>query len=336
MTGLEILIAVIATIWVLKNAFVDGAFAVRGKASPRLARRLTANGGRRYGAGSYLADLWSDTWRGFRERREARMAGLTPPPHQQGWLGRTYGRLRGRITGWWDGATTRVESRRQAEAIQGEEQRPASRWRRFTDRVMGRDASAWPAVQRRPGEDFAGRPKGNGGERQPPQAGTDAPKPAGGDGEKPGRPQQDEGNGKPPNGHAPVELVGAPVRTPIGDPTERSGTKDHPRAQGAGEDNQKENDMSEVTGLATAINYAGAQQQANEAAVSQWEQFLASLQAGEVSGEPIAAAQRAMEAHQAAAAAAAEAQGALLRHQQVKEAYDANQDAGSKRFVTSE
>lgn len=334
MTGLEILIAVIATIWVLKNAFVDGAFAVRGQASPRLAARLAGRQGR-YGPIKYLGDSLSDFWRGMRERREARMAGLAPPPRQQGWLGRTYGRMRGRITGWWDNATTRVDNRRQAEAIRGEERKPASRWQRFTDRLMGRDASAWPAVQRRPGEDFTGRPLRNGDDGQPPKAGQDKPepKPAG---EKAAEPEADKADEKPANGHTPVDLNGAPARTPIGDPAERAGATDHPRAQGAGEENQKENGMAEVTGLGSAIAYAGGQAESAQQAVTSWEQFISSLNRGEVSGTSIAAAQRAMEAQQVAAQAAQEAHDTLSSHTQVTEAYQSTDGAGTREFVTTE
>lgn len=332
MTGLEILIAVIATIWVLKNAAVDTAFAVRGKVSPRMQARAG-----RGEAGRYFAGLWSDTWRGMRERREARLAGLTPPPRQQGWLGRTYGRMRGRVTGWWDGATTRVDNRRQAELIQGQERLRTSRWQRFKDRMLGRDAQAWPAYRRRPGEDFAGRStRGSGNNRQPPQPERGKPDQADTGSEKPTDPEAEKAGEKPTNGHTPVELTGAPVRTPIGDPAERSGATDHPRAQGEGEDNQKENGMAEVTGLGSAIAYAGGQAESAQQAVTSWEQFISSLNHGEVSGEAVAAAQRAMEAQQMAAQAAQAAHDTLSSHTQVTEAYQSTDGAGSREFVTTE
>lgn len=94
--------------------------------------------------------------------------------------------------------------------------------------------------------------------------------------------------------------------------------------------------MAEVTGLGTALSYAGAQQEAHTRAVADGEGFAAALSANEVSGEAVEAAQRAMELEQQCAAEWGRVHAALGRHMQVAEAYAANRDAGNKQFVTSE
>jgi hypothetical protein len=92
----------------------------------------------------------------------------------------------------------------------------------------------------------------------------------------------------------------------------------------------------EITGLGTAIDYAGAQRQAAEHNAADVEAWLESLQGQDVSGEVIAAALQVVAHLQAAAAAFAQAEAALTRHQQVGEAYHANLDAGTREFVTAE
>ena len=94
--------------------------------------------------------------------------------------------------------------------------------------------------------------------------------------------------------------------------------------------------MAEVTGLASALAHATEMRKAHEESTAGAEQYAASLAAGGVTGEALAAVQQAMEAQQQAAAAWGQAEATLSRHMQVKEAYDANQDAGSKEFVTAE
>jgi hypothetical protein len=121
-----------------------------------------------------------------------------------------------------------------------------------------------------------------------------------------------------PNGHSGAD---ASTTTPA-----RSGRHQHEEGNG----------MAEATGLTSAISYADAQRQAAEGNVMEVESWIASLEAHEVTGEAVAAARQAMEQYQAAGASLARAKSALDRHMQVKEAYDANQDAGSREFVTSE
>jgi hypothetical protein len=94
--------------------------------------------------------------------------------------------------------------------------------------------------------------------------------------------------------------------------------------------------MAEATGLVSAIGYADEMRRVHEANMAEIEAWTASLRANEVSGDPITAAARAAEQTQAAAAAWDQAKTALERHMAVKEAYDANPDAGSRQFVTSE
>lgn len=94
--------------------------------------------------------------------------------------------------------------------------------------------------------------------------------------------------------------------------------------------------MAEVTGLATALAHASEMRQAHEQSVAGAEQYAASLAAGGVTGEALAAVEQAMEAQQQAAAAWAQAEATLGRHVQVRESYQANPDAGTREFVTAE
>ena len=92
----------------------------------------------------------------------------------------------------------------------------------------------------------------------------------------------------------------------------------------------------EATGLVSAMNHAEALRKTYENYAAMGDTFVASLAAGEVSGEAVAAAQRAREAEQLAAAEWAACHTALAQQLHVKEAYNAAPDAGSKQFVTSE
>src|SRR5690606_685618 len=92
----------------------------------------------------------------------------------------------------------------------------------------------------------------------------------------------------------------------------------------AGADERGDQDMSEVTGLISALTHAQQMRQAYEESTASAEQYLAGLQAGGVTGEALAAVQQAMEAQQAAAASWAQAEATLQRHMQVREAYEAN------------
>ena len=92
----------------------------------------------------------------------------------------------------------------------------------------------------------------------------------------------------------------------------------------------------EVSGLASAQNYATEMSTAMANQVPLTENFVASLQGGGVSGDAVAAAARAQELSAAASAAWTEARAALDRQNTVREAYQATPEAGNKEFVTSE
>lgn len=94
--------------------------------------------------------------------------------------------------------------------------------------------------------------------------------------------------------------------------------------------------MAEVTGLVSALAHAREMRKAFEESTAGAEQYAASLANGGVSGEALAAVQQAMEAQQAAAAAWGAAESTLEKHLSVKEAYEANPDAGHREFVTAE
>lgn len=105
----------------------------------------------------------------------------------------------------------------------------------------------------------------------------------------------------------------------------------------AGETRKKgDPQMAEVTGLASALAHAQQMRRAYEDSVTDAERYVAGLESGGVSGEALTSVQQAMEAQQAAAAAWAQAEATLTRHMAVREAYEANQGAGSREFVTSE
>jgi hypothetical protein len=320
MTGIEILIALVIAVWVLKNALVDVSFAVRGQPSPRMAARAG-----RGEAGRYLSGLWSDTWRGMRERREARLSGATPPPRAQSRLGQAFAGLRGRVTGWWDRSTTRVDNRRQAELIQGQERLHTSRWDRLKDRVMGRDADAWPQTQRKPGEDFAGRPtdqQTKSADREPakPDEPQHDPQP------KPDPqpdPQRINGQTVAQTEPEPVHLDSAPHRTPI----------DNSSAQGAGED-QEENGMAEAKGLNPTINWCETAATSAETWKPRIESVQANLRLDDSSGPALEHLTKAGEAAQLMAASIRAAQAALITHRKVDESYaGTGYQAGTKEHL---
>jgi hypothetical protein len=100
---------------------------------------------------------------------------------------------------------------------------------------------------------------------------------------------------------------------------------------------EKENNMSaEITGLQSAIAYATGSAAAAERAAGQDEMAIANLQAGGTTGAAIASLQASMEGHTQNAAHYRAAAATLTQQLQVKEAYEANQGAGEKKFVTSE
>jgi hypothetical protein len=93
---------------------------------------------------------------------------------------------------------------------------------------------------------------------------------------------------------------------------------------------------AEITGLTTAQQYAEGMKNAYQEAASGVELFTASLEGHGVSGEAVAAARRAAEMQQAAAAAWADAHAALDQQTGIREAYAAAPGAGTREFVTSE
>jgi hypothetical protein len=99
----------------------------------------------------------------------------------------------------------------------------------------------------------------------------------------------------------------------------------------------KETDLSaEITGLQSAIAFATGSAAAADQAIAQTEMAIANLQAGGTSGDAITQLQQAMENLAATAATFRAAETTLQQQLQVREAYEANQGAGHREFVTSE
>ena len=92
----------------------------------------------------------------------------------------------------------------------------------------------------------------------------------------------------------------------------------------------------EVSGHGSAKNYADAMAKAAAAAVTSLEQTIASMKTGKVGGPAIGHLGRAQEAATQMAAELRAAHGVLSRHDGVTEAYQANQDAGDKDWMTKE
>ena len=105
----------------------------------------------------------------------------------------------------------------------------------------------------------------------------------------------------------------------------------------AASDTEKEPDMSaEITGLRSAIAYAEGSATAAERAATQDEMAIAGLQAGGTTGAAITSLEASMEGHTQNAAHYRAAAAELIQQLQVAEAYEANQGAGTREFVTAE
>lgn len=307
--GFEVLLLpIIAALWLYAVIrFIGGVLAdvlawVRGKPSPRLAdmqtRSKSRGGSGRREARAYASDVWADTWRGLRKRRTARIAA-----RERGDVPPPRG---GRVSRWWGHTRERVSAWWDERTLRVDDRRQAEQIH-DTEQVNGRgtlpERVRDAVVVERISDPEATQPEPD--RREEPTPDPD--------------PTPDQ-----PTSPAPDNVIQI--------------DRDSRRADAAGgnTNQQKEQDMAEVTGLATAIRYAADQQTAHEQAVADGEGFAASLAANDVSGPAVAAARRAMELEQQTAAAWAEAAAALEQHQQVKEAYDSNPDAGRKEFVTAE
>lgn len=93
---------------------------------------------------------------------------------------------------------------------------------------------------------------------------------------------------------------------------------------------------TEVTGLATAIQYAEGVAAAHVAHSTDAETFASSLAGNGVGDDTVGLVAQAQEASAAAADAWQSVADTLHGHTGVKEAYDATPDAGDKEFVTAE
>ncbi|WP_146228122.1 hypothetical protein [Micromonospora sp. S4605] len=92
----------------------------------------------------------------------------------------------------------------------------------------------------------------------------------------------------------------------------------------------------EVSGHASAKNYADAMAKAATAAVTSLEQTIASMTAGKVGGPALGHLAKAQESATAMAAELRAAHSVLAKHDAVGEAYQANKDAGDKDWMTKE
>lgn len=242
--------------------------------------------------------------------------------------GQRYG-LRGYASDLWSDAWMVARAKREARVKQRladiEEHGPGPTWRQ---RAADRWSAAWGRWEQRMAERQARREQATARPDPEPVA------PAAPTGPDPGVPRQrvdqdpEQTNPEQEQRPEPQELTArrdAAGRWVIDTPGDQ-----------AGADERGDQDMSEVTGLISALTHAQQMRQAYEESTASAEQYLAGLQAGGVTGEALAAVQQAMEAQQAAAASWAQAEATLARHMQVREAYEANRDAGSREFVTAE
>lgn len=304
MTPFEWIIALAIIWWVIRGGLSDLVLAMRGITPPRVAegRARAAAGGRRYGLRGYASDLWSDAWKVARARREARVQQRLEHIREHG-PGPTW---RQRASERWSAAWGRWETRM------------AQRWQDRRERE-GRPAPepVAPTTDRdRPGgtQDRDQEPRGDQEDerrREPVEPVTVTPWHPDRD-----RPEPQELTARPgPGGR--WEVVDAPEAT-------------EPNPKG------RDDRMAEVTGLVSALAHATEMRRAFEESTAGAEQYLAGLEAGGVKGPALEAVQQAMEAQQAAAASWAQAEATLQRHMAVREAYEANQDAGHREFVTAE
>lgn len=299
----EWIVALAIIYWVVKGGLSDLTWAVRGQAPPRVAegRARAAAAGRRYGARNYLADLWSDGWRTARAKREARVQQRLDHIREHGpgptWRQRAGDRMSAAWGRWESRMSTRWQQRQEREGRTGPEPiTPAS------DREQTDPGKTQPERE---------QPEQTEQRREPVEPVTPTPY----------NPDQQE---------PPQELTA--VRGPDG----RWRVADPPAGGQQNQTKGRDEHMSEVTGLASALAHAAEMRAAFEESTAGAEAYLAGLENGGVSGPALAAVQQAMEAQQQAAAAWGQAEATLSRHMGVREQYEANPDAGSREFVTAE
>lgn len=306
---LELIVVLGLVYWVATGGMTDFVAVCKGQTPPRVAagRARAAAAGRRYGVRGYLGDLWSDAWVQARAKREARVKQRLADIEEHG-----------------PGPTWRQKAH----------DRMSAAWGRWEQRMAERQARREQATARPDPEPVA---------------------PAAPTGPDPGvprqrvdqDPEQEQTNPEQEQRREPVEPVTVTPWHPDRDrpepqeltarpgPGGRWEVVDTPDRQ-AGEPTRGDGDMAEVTGLGTAIAFVAGHRQANEHAVSSWEGFAASLQSGDVGGEVLAECSRAAELQAELAACCGRIEQRLQAQLNVRDAYEATPDAGSKEFVTSE
>lgn len=111
---------------------------------------------------------------------------------------------------------------------------------------------------------------------------------------------------------------------------------DWQRSDGAAANTTEETPMSEVAGLRSAIAFAAGSAASARQAVTQTEAAVSALMSGGTSGPALSGLQQAMENLTTTASSFDVAAAELRNHLQVAEAYEANQGAGNREFVTSD
>lgn len=324
---MDLLVTLIVLWWLASGGAEDLVRAWRGQPS-RLAegRARAAATGRRYGARAYLRDLYTDAWRTARARREARVAQRLEHLRAHGpgptWRDRLSDRWQAAWDRWERRMSARWDVRERTEGRPGPEPVAPTSGPGGGDHGRGWSTSSRPdpgQARPTPGHEQDSTPGG----RQTTQDRDDTPSTPDTGGSERG---EQDSTVRP--GQAGPELVALP----LGD----GRWVVDPDPQRAGETRERRDDMSEVTGLGSALAHAQEMRRAHEESIAGAEQYLAGLEAGGVSGEAVAAVQQAMEAQQQAAAAWATAEQALSRQVTVREAYAASPGAGSREFVTSD
>ncbi|MEN3308828.1 MAG: hypothetical protein V7603_5030 [Micromonosporaceae bacterium] len=275
-----------------------------GKLPPRMQKRMAelaaaqkAGVPPRATFADYLQTVWGDVWEAAIAERKAKRENPTPA--------RNKGPAKTFFSNWWNTAWENLETKRQAKNTGGN-----------------------PPDAAKPGTPGAGTPPP--ASTTPPTPPPTTPPPA--------SPAEPASPG--PQAGTPPETPDPAAPSPGGGPSPAPASPDGtaPSGNNVIPFRRKEDPVSggEVTGLVTAQQYAAEMSSAMGDQISATEQFVASLTGAGVTGEAIAAAQRAQELSAQASAAWQTANSALHQQDVVKEAYSTVPDAGEKGFVTAE
>lgn len=337
------------TIKAAGNAVVDGAFAVRGKESPRLKNAKARSWSPKRPSGPafrYFSQLWADSWEQRLTKHNAKVAGGRPD------------KPRGAARVFWSGVGQDVRRAGLRKWDQG--------WTRLDEKRRSRSTRVPDGTDVVPGEVVP----------EPPVPAEPEPvlrdQPDGGTEPQPGTTREDkDGPGACASCGGTVLTDGALCsvctyrmqqerRYQDHDQQEQPVTPslDHltPGAQAYNRWSERKNDehtdrmqhpiqegtpimtatmpTTEVVGLDQAISYCEASAVAHREQIVVIERTMAALDAGDVSGPAAGFLATAMDANATCQSAMESAAAELKRQKTIQEAYDAVQGAGTREFVT--